>query len=1258
MPLEVPPSLQTVFSNGTNAEQRFLSTGNPLALDQALECWRTIRVHASFATAEERFRRIILNNTGKAYFYRYQALHNLQDLDQASDYWSQALAMVATDSPDRPVYLNNLGTVISTRYDLKKNPADLDEAIRYFTEAAKIASSPYQFASFHYNLGAALFKRYQNTQDLTTFEKAIEAHEKAVSVATTNTPNATSMVHQHGVTLHERYRRKGDPKDLELAINCYLGAIQYSNAQNKDIDTYWNDCGIALRERYSLTNDPAWLEQAINCGRQAILHRQDADEFALHLANLGMSLHDRYVRDGTSSDLDEAIQLHQQALKLTTEQSTGRVPVVNGLAACLNDQYKRTNDIADLNAAIGLWSGALKLVPATSPDRGMVLANLGEALRVRYEAAGDLQDLNAAIANLQQALPLAGGPVTRASRLNGVAISQMNRFARTGDPNDLEQAISALVEAIKLTPANSADLFLRLNNLAIGMHHRYLRSGDISYLDEAIDLWRRVESLVTANSVERPRMLHELGKGLYDRYLRRHQRADLKAVIDAWEEAERLAPTGSSRSIFLNALGNGLLQRYELDGNIDDLNRAIKAWEDGLQLTASGSPSRPLRLNSLGIGLRKRFAVLHAPADIDQAVTHLQEAVELSKGTPTYPVALSNVANALSDRYAASAKAEDMTAAVAAWEGSCQSGLTLRPEATLAAARNWGEFAAQRQHWSEAARAYQYGATAVENLFRAQLLRGNKESWLHEARGLHARGAYAYAAAGDARLAVQMLEQGRARLMADAMERDRARLEQLPALGFAELYQQYTQAAQRITRGGVQEIEQRKPPSQKEVAELRDAHEELDKAIAAIQKISGYEDLFRALSFDQIQQFLAAPDVRAGVYLLATQFGGAALIVDTTGARYLPLELTVEGLVKLLVQASGDTAVGYFPAQMGQGSLPAALKDLLPSIGDLIAAPIAATLRQSQELKEPAPGLVLIPTGATGLLPLHAASYSVGGKTRSLLDEFAVSYTPSARVLGYARDGLQRSGSGVSSFLGISNPASQGAPALQFAAMEVDEIATFFPAHATVLTKDSAARTAVEAALEKAKYLHFACHGRFRIDDPLHSSVLLSGADELTVADLLAGSRLTDTRMAVLSACQSAITDAMQLPDEFVGLPAGFLQAGATSVIGSLWPVDDVSTALLMIELYRWHVRPPSGDPLSPARALRKAQLWLRDVTAAQLSQLFAAYKKAAPDAPANRMAYATACEQFVNFTLGAVRPGDHPFAGAYNWAAFCCYGV
>ncbi|MFE9957197.1 hypothetical protein [Micromonospora sp. NPDC005299] len=41
------------------------------------------------------------------------------------------------------------------------------------------------------------------------------------------------------------------------------------------------------------------------------------------------------------------------------------------------------------------------------------------------------------------------------------------------------------------------------------------------------------------------------------------------------------------------------------------------------------------------------------------------------------------------------------------------------------------------------------------------------------------------------------------------------------------------------------------------------------------------------------------------------------------------------------------------------------------------------------------------------------------------------------------------------------------------------------------------------------------------------------------------------------------MTDARRLPNETVGLPAGFLRAGAGCVIGTLWPVADLPGPLM-----------------------------------------------------------------------------------------------
>ena len=47
--------------------------------------------------------------------------------------------------------------------------------------------------------------------------------------------------------------------------------------------------------------------------------------------------------------------------------------------------------------------------------------------------------------------------------------------------------------------------------------------------------------------------------------------------------------------------------------------------------------------------------------------------------------------------------------------------------------------------------------------------------------------------------------------------------------------------------------------------------------------------------------------------------------------------------------------------------------------------------------------------------------------------------------------------------------------------------------------------------------------------------------------------------------------------DEFIGLPGAFIALGATGVVGSLWPVSDAATALLMAMVYELHMGGSAG---------------------------------------------------------------------------------
>ncbi len=153
-------------------------------------------------------------------------------------------------------------------------------------------------------------------------------------------------------------------------------------------------------------------------------------------------------------------------------------------------------------------------------------------------------------------------------------------------------------------------------------------------------------------------------------------------------------------------------------------------------------------------------------------------------------------------------------------------------------------------------------------------------------------------------------------------------------------------------------------------------------------------------------------------------------------------------------------------------------------------------------------------------------------------------------------------------------------PGLPEATTEVRSIAALYPG-ARVLTGQKATVAAALRALDGADVAHVAAHGRFRVDNPMFSSLILADGS-LTVYDLERLHRAPGTVM--LAACDSALSPA-QAGDEMTGPATGLLAAGARSVIAPLMPIPDEVSARLALG---WHRRLHEGR--GPAAALAALQ--------------------------------------------------------------------
>lgn len=223
--------------------------------------------------------------------------------------------------------------------------------------------------------------------------------------------------------------------------------------------------------------------------------------------------------------------------------------------------------------------------------------------------------------------------------------------------------------------------------------------------------------------------------------------------------------------------------------------------------------------------------------------------------------------------------------------------------------------------------------------------------------------------------------------------------------------------------------------------------------------------------------------------------------------------------------------------------------------------------------------LIVVAHGPLHYLPFNA----LHDGQDYLIERYSLRMLPSASVLKYLRaEPMVKQGN----ILAFGNP-DLGNPKFDLAYAQAEAIAvTKNRPQSKVLLRKDANEAAFRQYGGEFRYLHFATHGEFNADAPLQSALLLARDgqnDGLLTVDKLYSIKL-DADLVTLSACETGLGKIAN-GDDIVGLTRGFLYAGSSSIVASLWKVDDLATADLMTRFYT------NMNTLDKREALRQAQL-------------------------------------------------------------------
>lgn len=1139
--------------------RRFRTTGRADDLEKAIAVGRNTLKSIPAGTSERVW---ALGLVGGALAYRFEATRSPEDAEEGARLYRELLPLLRDDDRQgRLTVLSNLatfllflaertgaweplveGTLAARELCLlataqESDPDALLSGARLLSVAMALlpAEHPDQAALSGLH-GSVLLDWTRKTGDLSQIDVAEEHIRRALRLCPPEDPNHSRFLAILNDLLWLRYEQRGTMDDLEAALTCSRQVLERYPPDHPVVFACMMNLGTGYVHRYMLTDVMADIDEAVDWLRRAVSHaptpreRARAEEALAEADDLRGPLREWRIPPGGLEYVDVPVESDGSATTANLEADD--VITVFRRLETMTLEYESSGDSALLDRAVEMGRRFLATRPAGHPDRGLIGIKLGPALMLRFEAKGD--------------------------------------------PDDLDEGIDLLREAVRRPSLGAVhpgpDLVSELYNLAAALLKRHEHDHSGADIDEALGYARRVVELTPPDHPDRSRNLGLLGSALFYRSVHLGDRQDLDQAIEIGHQAMDAATSPPMRAEALGSLGHRLRHRFLVTKDLGDLDRAI----DYLRATLAVE-DHPLYRFNLGLALHDRWREKRVGDDLREAAEQFRSQIAAERiGSPLRTTGLLALAMALTDLGQTGDALDAYTEAAESGGGSPFD----RMDAFVQRARLLANVARSGDgDWQSAADAFAAAIQHLQHTVWRGLSRADRERLLTRWSGLARDAAASAIASGAPERAVELLDQGRALLWGQALD-TRAELTALQAAQpelaerLAAVRTEYEALSWSDARGESDVAERRRRLSR-----------EWEDLVTAVRALPGFENFLMPTPFRQLKAAAADGPV---AMVNVSRYRCDALLVAPEGVTVVPLpELTAEQAEQRTRQYLA-TLARLGTVSEASGPREQALLSILEWLWETVAAPVLRHVAKGERLWWCA-------TGPLALLPLHAAGYHDPDDARagsSVLDHVVPSATPTLRALIHARrSAAQRVQHRLLAVACHERPHyAVGMPDLPSARHEVELLATRY-ADVTPLTGRSATRSRVMELLSTHCCVHFACHGE---PAPGGQSRLLLTDAPLTMADI-ARLHLADAHLAVLSACHTALAGP-ELPDEADHLAAALQIAGFQHVVSTLWAIGDDTASVAADQLYRELITPEGAlDPSRTALALHNVVRRLRE---------------------------------------------------------------